>query len=46
MITGANRGIGEEIAVKFASEGNHLILLARKKFRLNNLIRKLKKKIK
>ena len=31
LITGAGRGIGEEIAMKFASENHNLILLVQKK---------------
>ena len=46
LITGANRGIGKEIAIKFASEDNNLILLARKKSQINEFVKKIRKKYK
>ena len=43
LITGAGRGIGEQIAIKFASEKHNLILLIQKKNRKISLLKKLKK---
>ena len=43
LITGAGRGIGEQIAIKFASEKHNLILLIKKKNRKISLLKKLKK---
>ena len=43
LITGAGRGIGEEIAMKFASENHNLILLVQKKKKYLNILKKTKK---
>lgn len=43
LITGAGRGIGEQIALKFASEKHNLILLIQKKNQKTSLLKKLKK---
>ena len=43
LITGAGRGIGEAIALKFASENHKLILLVQKKMQQFKLNQKLKK---
>ncbi len=43
LITGAGRGIGEQIANKFASEKHDLILLVQKKNQQTSLLKKLKK---
>ena len=41
VITGASAGIGEEFAKQLANEGHHLILVARRKERLDTLARQL-----
>ena len=46
LISGANKGIGGEIAKKFASEGHNLILLVHNFSEKNSLIKKFKKKYK
>ncbi len=46
LISGAQKGIGEEIANKFASEGHDLILLIRYPLQKNILIKRYKKKYK
>ena len=38
LITGASRGIGEEIAKQFAAEGCKLVLIARNKAKLKKVI--------
>ena len=43
LITGAVRGIGEQIALKFASENHNLILLIKNKSHKTKLLKKLKK---
>ena len=43
LITGAGRGIGEQIALKFGSEQHDLILLIQKKEQYPNIMKKLKK---
>ncbi len=43
LITGASRGIGEEIAIKFASQNHDLILLIKNKEKYSSLIKKIKK---
>ena len=43
LITGAGRGIGEAIALKFALENHKLILLVQKHAQQSKLIQKLKK---
>jgi len=43
LITGAGRGIGEQIALKFASENHNLILLIKNKSHKTKLLKKLKK---
>ena len=43
LITGASRGIGEEIALKFASQNHDLILLIKDKEKYSSLIKKIKK---
>ena len=43
LITGAGRGIGEAIALKFASENHKLILLIQKYNQRLKLVQKLKK---
>ena len=43
LITGAGRGIGEEIAMKFASVNHNLILLVQKKKQYLNILKKTKK---
>ena len=43
LITGAGRGIGEEIAMKFASENHNLILLVQKKKQYLNILKRTKK---
>jgi len=46
LLSGANSGIGEEIAKKFASKGHNLILLVSNFSEKNILIKKFKKKYK
>lgn len=46
LISGAYKGIGEEIANKFASEGHNLILLVQYPLQKNVLIKRYKKKYK
>lgn len=43
LITGAGRGIGEQIALKFGSEKHDLTLLIQKKEQYPNIMKKLKK---
>lgn len=42
LITGATAGIGKETAFRFAKEGHRLILCARRKNRLDDLVEKIK----
>jgi short-subunit dehydrogenase len=44
LITGASEGLGRDLAELFASDGHHVILVARNEFRLNELATSLREK--